>query len=83
LELLAQLIEKCVKLVDQSKALVVAVTLLLAAAVGLLTELLKFDPGKWSWPELSFALLAILLVAAIVVRSRSAHTSRLIDPDAL
>ena len=76
-------LEKIVKLVDQWKALIAAVTLLLAGGVGLLTELLKLDPGKWSWRELSFALLAILLVAAIMVRSRSARTSRLIDPDAL
>jgi hypothetical protein len=71
------------KWIEQWQGLIAAVGFLLTAVVGLLTQVLKWEREAWSWRELLFALITILVVAAITVRSRSANASRLVDPDAL
>jgi hypothetical protein len=71
------------KLVDQWKGLLTAIGLLLAAIVGIRKALIDLDLRTWSWPEISAVAVAALLLAIVAVRSRRAHTSRLIDPEAL
>ncbi len=76
-------LEKLLKLADQWKNLIAILGTLLTALIGLMTEVLKWDPSAWSWREFAFALLVMLLIAILTLRSRNAHASRLIDPDAL
>jgi hypothetical protein len=76
-------LEKILKLIDQWKAVLVSLGLLVAAVVGLKQEVLKWSPTSWSWPELLFAFVATALVGLIWLRSRSANASRLNDSDAL
>ena len=75
--------EKFGKLIDQWKGLLTGIGLLLAAIVGVHKALTDLDFRTWSWPEIAVATAAIVLLAIVTVRSRKAHLSRLIDPDAL
>jgi hypothetical protein len=75
--------EQLGKLVDQWKGLLTAIGLLLAAIVGIRKALIDLDLRTWSWPEITAAAVALLLLAIVAVRSRRAHKSRLIDPDSL
>lgn len=76
-------LEKLTKLIDQWKGLFGSITILLVTVAGLWTQLLKWNPLTWTWPEFAFALVACLVAAALTIRNRRANASRLIDPEAL
>jgi hypothetical protein len=76
-------LEKLRQLIERWQTLLVGIGLLVTAAVAVRTQLLSLKPWEWSWPEIVLILLAILAVASLVFRSRRAHLSRLIDPEAL
>jgi hypothetical protein len=71
------------KLIDQWKGLLAGIAALLVAIIGVHKALTDPDWRTWSWPEIAVAAVAILLLAIVTIRSRKAHVSRLIDPDAL
>jgi hypothetical protein len=75
--------EKLGKLIDQWKGLLAGIAALLVAFLGVHKVLTDLDLRTWSWSELALAALAILLLATVTLRSRRAHLSRLVDPDAL
>src|SRR5262245_8901894 len=76
-------LEKWRKLIEQWQGLITGISLLVAAIIGFSIKLFELNPFSWSWRDLAFLLLAILLVAGLMVRSRRANASRLVDPDAL
>ncbi len=76
-------IEKLGKLIDQWRGLLAGIAALLVAFVGVHKALTDLDFGKWSWPEIAVGAVAIGLLGIVTVRSRKAHVSRLVDPDAL
>ena len=71
------------KLIEKWQGLLTALGLLLSTAVGLRTNFLQWDPSAWSWREFIFALIGIVIVVVMVIRTRIAQASRLIDPEAL
>jgi hypothetical protein len=75
--------EQLGKLVDQWKGLITGIGLLLAAIVGVHKALTDLDLRSWSWLEITAAVAAVLLLATVALRTRKAHVSRLVDPDAL
>lgn len=70
-------------LIDQFEGLLAGISALLVAIVGVHKALTNLDLRTWSWPEISAAAVAVLLLVIVWVRSRKAHISRLVDPDAL
>jgi hypothetical protein len=58
-------LENLSKLILQWQGLITAIVALVTAITGLWTGLLKWDPLRWSWPELSFFVLTILLVTGL------------------
>jgi hypothetical protein len=50
-------LEKWRKLIEQWQGLIAVIGLLLTAALGILTQLLKLDPSAWSMREFFFALI--------------------------
>jgi hypothetical protein len=75
--------EKLGKLIDQWKGLLTGIGLLMAAIVGVRKALTDLDLLTWSWPEIVLVAAAVVLLAIVTVRSRKAHVSRLVDPDAI
>jgi hypothetical protein len=71
------------KLLDQWRGALTAAGLLLTAAIGVWKQALDLNPRAWSWPELSFVFLAASMIAAVVLRSRDANASRLVEAKAL
>ena len=76
-------LEKLGKLIDQWKGLLAGIGLLLGAIVTLQKALMDLNPRTSSWAEITVAAVAIVLLGVVTVRSRKAHVSRLVDPDAL
>jgi hypothetical protein len=75
--------ERFGKLLDQWRGALTAAGLLLTAAIGVWKQALDLNPRAWSWPELSFVFLAASMIAAVVLRSRDANASRLVEAEAL
>jgi hypothetical protein len=75
--------EKLGKLIDEWKALLTGIGLLLGAAVAVYKALIDLNLSAWSWPEISIAAVSGFALALVAVRSRKTHVSRLVDPDAL
>jgi conflict system STAND superfamily ATPase len=76
-------LEKLGKLTDQWKGLLAGVAALVVAIVGVRKALVDLDLRTWSWVEVAVAAVSIVVLAITFVRTRKAHVSRLIDPDAL
>jgi hypothetical protein len=76
-------LEKLGKLIDQWKGLLAGIAALLVAIVGVHKALTDLDLRTWSWPEIAVAAVSIALLTIITLRTRTAHVSRLVDPDAL
>jgi hypothetical protein len=70
--------QKLGNLIDQWKSLLTGVLALISAAVAVYNALSGLNPLAWS-----VAAVVALLLAIVAVRSRRAHLSRLVDPDAL
>ena len=75
--------DRLIKLVAQWTDLIVKIGALIAAIGAIWTPLWTLNPWAWSWREIVFALIAGALAAVILIRSRNAHLSRLMDPEAL
>lgn len=71
------------KFVDQWGNLAASLGALIAAVSAIWTPLTTWSSWAGSWHELLFSLIAAALVTVIVVRTRNAHLSLLVDPDAL
>ena len=76
-------LEKLTKLLGQFQERLVAIGLLATAAVGLWSQLLQLNPLTWSWREYAFLSIAVFLVASLIIRSRRASASCLLDSEAL
>lgn len=76
--------EKFNRFFERYAALVKAFGVLAAAIVATVAQVkLLPNPFDWSWPEQAFAAVAAVVLVVVILRSRSRHVSRLLDPDAL
>ncbi len=76
-------LEKLRQLFERWQTLLVSTGLLIGAAVAVRTQLLSLKPWEWSWLEIAIVFLAVAAVTVTALRSRWAHVSRLVDPEAL
>jgi Novel STAND NTPase 1 len=76
-------LEKLRQLIERWQTLLASIGLLIGGLIAVRTQILSLKPQDWSWPEIIAIVLAVAAVGAVALRSRRAHLSRLVDPEAL